>query len=237
MSENTFTVYKHTTPSGKVYIGITSVDVKDRWMSGHGYRHNSYFENAIKKYGWNNIKHEILLTELSKDEAENAEIELIKQFNSNDRKYGYNIESGGNSQGRMSEETKDKIRKSRTGRKASLETRMKISNNSKRENLSQETLLKMSIAKKGRKLSESKKKKISNAGIGRIVSEETRNKISIANKGRIDPRRIPVICVETGKIYHSMYEVELSGIATRSKVAEVCKGKRKTAGGYHWKYA
>ena len=49
MSENTFTVYKHTTPSGKVYIGITSVDVKDRWMSGHGYRHNSYFENAIKK--------------------------------------------------------------------------------------------------------------------------------------------------------------------------------------------
>ena len=108
MSKNTFTVYKHTTPSGRVYIGITSVDVKDRWMSGHGYRHNSYFENAIKKYGWNNIKHEILLTELSKDEAENAEIELIKQFNSNNRKYGYNIESGGNSQGRMSEETKDK---------------------------------------------------------------------------------------------------------------------------------
>ena len=237
MNENTFTVYKHTSPSGKVYIGITSVDVKDRWMSGHGYRHNSYFENAIKKYGWNNIKHEILLTELSKDEAENAEIELIKQFNSNDRKYGYNIESGGNSQGRMSEETKDKIRKSRTGRKASLETRMKISNNSKRENLSQETLLKMSSAKKGRKLSESTRKKISNARMGHIVSEETRNKISIANKGKIDARRISVICVETGKIYHSMYEVELSGITTRSKVAEVCKGKRKTAGGYHWEYA
>ena len=114
---------------------------------------------------------------------------------------------------------------------------MKISNNSKRENLSQETLLKMSSAKKGRKLSESTRKKISNARMGHIVSEETRNKISIANKGKIDARRIPVICVETGKVYNSMYEVELSGITTRSKVAEACKRKRKTAGGYHWEYA
>lgn len=43
-----FTVYKHTSPSNKVYIGITSQSVIKRWGSGHGYRHNEYFFRAIK---------------------------------------------------------------------------------------------------------------------------------------------------------------------------------------------
>ena len=47
-------VYRHTSPSGKVYIGITSRTTKKRWAYGYGYKNSTMFESAIKKYGWNN---------------------------------------------------------------------------------------------------------------------------------------------------------------------------------------
>lgn len=91
-----YIVYKHTVPNGKVYIGITSQSVNRRWKGdGSGYKKQSYFWNAIQKYGWDNIKHEILFCELSKEDAERKEIELISQYNSTDRNFGYNRATGG----------------------------------------------------------------------------------------------------------------------------------------------
>ena len=90
-----WTVYKHTSPSGKVYIGITSKEPKYRWNSGHGYRQCKGFWNSIQKYGWNNFKHEILFQDLTKQAAETLERELIRQYHSTDSKYGYNILPGG----------------------------------------------------------------------------------------------------------------------------------------------
>jgi hypothetical protein len=90
-----YSVYKHTCPNGKVYIGITSQEPKHRWNNGNGYRENEYFFRAIKKYGWNNIKHEILFENLSESDAELKEIELISQYNSQDRSCGYNRHAGG----------------------------------------------------------------------------------------------------------------------------------------------
>lgn len=56
-----FIVYKHTTPSQKIYIGITSMSTSKRWgHKGYGYRNQPYFYRAILKYGWDNIKHEVL---------------------------------------------------------------------------------------------------------------------------------------------------------------------------------
>lgn len=108
MNRNNYTVYKHTSPSNKVYIGITSIGVERRWQSGNNYRSNTYFTNAILKYGWDNFKHEILYTGLSKEEAEQKEIELIAFYKSNSQEYGYNIENGGNTH-KVSETTKLKL--------------------------------------------------------------------------------------------------------------------------------
>lgn len=110
-----WTVYKHTSPSGKVYIGITSRKPEERWANGRGYHHNKYFQNAINKYGWNNIKHEILYTELTKEEAEQKEIELIKFYDSTNRDIGYNISSGGNA-AISSENTRKKISQALKGK-------------------------------------------------------------------------------------------------------------------------
>lgn len=90
-----FCVYKHTSPSGKVYIGITQQQPENRWQGGLGYRRNEYFYRAILKYGWENFTHEVLHYGLSKEEACAAEIALIAAYRSNEKEHGYNITSGG----------------------------------------------------------------------------------------------------------------------------------------------
>lgn len=90
---NNYTVYKHTSPSGKVYVGITSRPVKSRWENGKGYKRNVVFTNAIRKYGWDNIKHEIMLENVSQSEAFYAEKYLIKWYKLH--KISYNVTDGG----------------------------------------------------------------------------------------------------------------------------------------------
>lgn len=102
MSEKKWLVYIHTVPkeiSGydhdKYYVGITCQKPIERWGKyGTGYREQIFYK-AIEKYGWENIKHDILYTNLNHEEACQKEIELISSYKSNERKYGYNITSGG----------------------------------------------------------------------------------------------------------------------------------------------
>ncbi|KAB8292074.1 group I intron endonuclease, partial [Bifidobacterium apri] len=94
-----YVVYKHTTPSGKVYIGITGKKPEYRWKNGNGYKDNAHFDNAIKKYGWENTKHEIVANGLTKEQACDLEIELIAKYHATDPRKGYNISAGGESRG------------------------------------------------------------------------------------------------------------------------------------------
>jgi len=112
----TWFVYKHTSPSGKVYIGITCKKrVNDRWLNGAGYKKCPYFSHAIHKYGWNNIKHEIILEGITKSEAVYAEKYLIKWYKLHN--ICYNLTEGGDGLSmKMSEETKLKISKSNKGK-------------------------------------------------------------------------------------------------------------------------
>lgn len=100
---NKWTVYVHIVPkeiSGyewdKYYVGITSRKVEQRWgMTGNGYSQNAHFSQAIKKYGWENIAHKIIAEGLTKSEAYESEMSLIKQLQSNNPLYGYNHTLGG----------------------------------------------------------------------------------------------------------------------------------------------
>lgn len=93
--EKIYKVYMHTVPNGKVYIGVTSQEVDKRWNHGQGYRSNLHFWRAIQKYGWSNIRHEVLFEGLTKEEAFEKEIELISLYESNNPHYGYNHTEGG----------------------------------------------------------------------------------------------------------------------------------------------
>lgn len=113
-----YSVYMHTTPSNKQYIGITKQKPIERWKNGLGYITQKLFYRAIKKYGWNNIKHEVLFKNLTKEQAIEKEIELIKMYKTNNLKFGYNLTNGGEGYGGMhlSKETKEKISKATKGR-------------------------------------------------------------------------------------------------------------------------
>lgn len=90
-----YLVYQHTSPSGKVYVGITSQSVSKRWQNGKGYTKNNqpYFNAAINKYGWNNFKHEIILENVLESEAKYTERYLIRWYKLH--KISYNITDGG----------------------------------------------------------------------------------------------------------------------------------------------
>ena len=93
-----WSLYKHTFPNGKIYIGITSVPVKARWDNGYGYSTQPLIFNAIRKYRWENIKHEVLFTNLLEAEAKQKEQELIEFYHSyylDPLGPGYNMTRGG----------------------------------------------------------------------------------------------------------------------------------------------
>ena len=135
-----YVVYKHTNKiNGKVYIGQTC-NVAERWRSGgKNYFGSVRFFSAIKKYGWENFTHEVLYSNLNKEAADILEIELIQKYNSIEN--GYNLAAGGHSPlteyslKKMSDslrrgylehpERKEKIRKSRLGKKAAYDPKRK----------------------------------------------------------------------------------------------------------------
>lgn len=125
---DTYTVYKHTCPNGKVYIGITQQLPENRWINGYGYK-KQIFYRAILKYGWENIKHEILYYNLTEKEAKEKEIELIYKYNSTSPKHGYNVVEGG--QGTTgyhhTKATKTKMRNLKLGKTLSDKHSLKIS--------------------------------------------------------------------------------------------------------------
>lgn len=77
MDKNNYTVYKHTFPNGKTYIGITSLSVQKRWANGLGYKKTNLVGKAIRRYGWGNIKHEVLFTNLTKEQAIQEFVEVV----------------------------------------------------------------------------------------------------------------------------------------------------------------
>lgn len=69
---------------------------------------------------------------------------------------------------------------------------------------------------------------------GQKRSEETKKNISKARKNKGNK---PVKCIETDIVYISTVSANRETGIDNSSISKCCKGKRKTAGGYHWQYA
>lgn len=252
-----YTVYRHTTPSGKVYIGITRQSPNDRWRRGWGYSTNLVFFRAINKYGWDNIKHEILLDGLTKEEAKAAEVRLIAEHRSTEREYGYNITKGGDAgvSRPHTEEEKERARANWLGSR----------NPRAREVICLETLVIYKTAIEARRATGAMKiadcckrtyKHRTSGGyhwayydsgkpiewysnlLDRYKSEESsRRPMSEERKRKIaESFQKTVICLETGNTYSSMAEASSATGVQKSSICNCCKGKSRTAGGFHWAY-
>lgn len=175
---NNYVVYMHKNKiNGKVYIGITSNSPKRRWDCGRGYKNQILFYRSIQKYNWDNFEHIILFENLSFDEACLKEQELIKEYKSNERKYGYNYSIGGDSGSKgshwiMSNESREKDRIAHLGSKNGMYGKKGILSPSYGKHLSEETKKKLSESLKGRKAWNKGKK----------LTEEHKKNVSIATK-------------------------------------------------------
>lgn len=105
-----YSVYMHISPDGKRYIGQCK-DINRRWgKGGIGYKnHNVYFWNDIQKYGWDNFKHLIIQSQLTRQEALHLESELIHQYQTIDSNKGYNNLTGGKYKGEISNTYRKKL--------------------------------------------------------------------------------------------------------------------------------
>lgn len=237
-------VYMHTCKeNGKVYIGITCQKPEWRWRSdGSGYIGSTYFWSAIQKYGWENFAHQIIFDGLSREEACEAEINLISLYDSTNPQKGYNLSKGGDSGGfgvEISEETRRRISEANKGRVVSEETRQKISQSEMGKFVSEETKRKISDALKGKyvgeknpmygiPLSDEHKQKDRDAHIGKRASEETKRKMSLSHKERLsDPTKHP----NYGKHLSEEHRRKISESNIGKKLSENHKQKLSEASG------
>lgn len=127
-NEKRWCVYIHTNKiNNKVYVGITGQKPKRRWHNGYGYKTQQYFWRAIQKYGWNNFDHIIFAENLTKEDACKMEKCLIALYNTTNRKYGYNISTGGDGPNGCSWTSEQHAK--RAEYRVTDETRRKISEN------------------------------------------------------------------------------------------------------------
>lgn len=252
-----YCVYMHTSPSGKRYIGITGQNPPEkRWLNGEGYAYNVHFYRAIQKYGWDNFKHEILFSELTKEEAEEKEIELISLYDSTNIDNGYNVMSGGICVPKWSDEAKENLSNIMKKRFSSPEDNPMYG-----KHHSEETKRKIGLASKNRKHLEETKRKISKSlsgenspHYGKHMSEEHKRKIGLANKGKklseehkkklIEGRRKSayksVLQYTKDNIFvnkfNSIKEAHEKTSVNYTSISSCCNGHLKYAGGYIWRF-
>jgi group I intron endonuclease len=209
-------IYKITNlENDKVYIGQTIQPVTRRWSQHRQYAKSGkkmVLYDAIRKYGIDKFKFEILFDNLNIDELNKKEIENINKYNSLVPD-GYNAGKGGDNYERT------------------IETREKISNIHKGRVITDEWKRKMSESQKGKKHTEESKKKMSESQKGRKQSEETKQKLSKINLGKkLSPERIQkIIDGQTGKKRSEKAKINMRGRKcseeTKKLISESQKGK------------
>lgn len=197
----------------KTYIGLT---IKDRdWYFGSGIA----IVNAIKKYGKNNFKKEILETGFkSIEDLCNAEIKWIALERSHNVFGVYNMHDGGS----IGDSTRGKTAVERYGKTRAQEMSTKISNTLKIKGIKPPS-------RKGSKGSEKQRLAVSKSSSERVKSESEIQSL-------IERTVRPIICIETGIEYPSLKTAAESLNLSKGNICSVLKGNRKSTKGFTFKY-
>lgn len=197
---NNYTVYAHINKiNGKMYIGLTSKSVDERWRNGKGYK-KSYFNNAIKKYGWDNFEHEVIASNLSEKDAKNFEILLIDKLQTNNSNFGYNLTKGG-----------DGLK----GFIPSKETREKMSL-AKKGVFDGENNPMYGISPKER--------------MDKDTYNQWLEKHKQTGIGSNNPNSKKIVCITTNEIFNCIKDASEKYNIHASDITTCCKGKLKSAG-------
>lgn len=223
MDRKTYCVYVHTNKfDGKKYVGQTCQKPEARFgKNGSGYVGSRVFYNAILKYGWDNFYHEILFNNLTLEQANTIEKAVISAYRTTDRRFGYNLESGGKNH-TMSEESKELLRQSKKG------TQSGANNPFYGKRHTAETRKKLSESHKYIFLGEN------NPNYGKKHTAEAKERMRTSRKGK------PILQYDLDGNF--IREWEYMSLARQEynldkrSLQKACNGKLKTTGGYIWRY-
>ncbi len=158
----------------KVYIGQTKNQVTRKYQHFYDLRNNKhknqYLQNSFNKHGEKEFTFEVI-EECNYENVDERERYWIKQYNSTNRKYGYNIEEGGCATKTLSQFTRNKISK---------KARERFQNPLERQKASEKAIKRFQDPKERERLSQINK--------GRVHNDEFRMKISQIHKGRKRPK-------------------------------------------------
>jgi group I intron endonuclease len=200
--------------NGKEYVGVTRHDYRDRFVQ-HVYEANHNHTNrilckAIRKYGKQNFSSRLIEEIEDESLAKEREMYYIKKL----RTYiefgdsnGYNMTLGG-----------DGIRV--FNMPESVREKLRIANGGENNYWY------------GKQLSDEHKVNCSIASLGKKKSENARKNMSESKKKpvlQLDKKTLNIINeYESIKIAQKINKIE--------HISDACNGKRKTAGGYVWKF-
>ena len=205
----------------KYYYGITSTTLEARWQKGNGYRKQAIYKD-IKNFGWDNFEHEVLFDNLILKEAELLEQLYIALYNTQNENYGWNDDSGGIN-GLKSDRCKNKLSKNKLGEKNPMYGRKGSNNPLFGKPISKEHKRNLSKSHKGKPSGMKNKKH----------SEVSKKKMSESSKGKGGTK---VINLDTGEIFNTIAEASEKYNIKYQSISRVCRGLRKTCGGYRWAY-
>ena len=237
----------------KKYVG-QSIDIYRRWkdhkhkLNGNRH-HNIYLQRAWNKYG-EKIFNFYILEECDISILDSRESYYINMFDCLNNKCGYNIESGGNTNKKISKDTKDKMSQSAKNKYVGENNPRAISVYCPQ--LDKTFGCVSDIDKNGIACASSVraclKGKRETAGKHPITGEplmwqKVEKERAVHKKERKLSRYGAIYCIELDRIFlGGPSQVEREGVASRSCVARCLRGERKSAGKHpitgeklHWK--
>lgn len=239
MNSQSYTVYVHINKlNGKRYYGQTKRKVQYRWQAGEGYKRNQpAFYNAIQKYGWDGFEHIIVAENLTLDEANKLESELIAKYHTLAHEHGYNILYGGGNR-TLPESVRLKIKDAHTGMvcgPCSEERKRKIGAANRGRVFSDEARQRMSKGQKGKKYSDDTR---------RLKSEQLKKEWALGIRkasNKPSPLRKPIIAINLLTKEETRFESLCSAAKAlniqRPSISSVLIGDQKTTKGYAFRYA
>lgn len=201
-------IYKITNKiNSKVYIGQTVRTLEER-ISEHRRNKNCIMYKAFEKHGFRNFKFEIIDEASNINELNQKEINWINFYNCLSP-IGYNqCEGGCNTLGyHHREDSKQKMSEHKKGRYTKEENHFY-----------------------GKTHTDKQKAKWSEQRKGRVLSDEWKENLKKSHVTR------KVKNLDTGEIFDTVKEAGEKYSIEPTHITRVCRGKRKSTGGYRWSY-